>query len=295
MTDVLRMPADVAPTHESHLVIDAKDSAHMPSPRELWLYRDLLSMLVWRDISTRYRQTLLGPIWFIVQPLLPALVFTVLLGRIAGLSTDGRPSFLFYLCNQVAWGMFANVFGQVSGSLLGNVNIFSKVYFPRLIVPLAQVVSSSVTFAVQLGFLAVMVMITAIRQPDAGLTSDLGRLVFLIPAILFLAVLGLGFGLWMSALTAKYRDLSQITPVLVQVWMYGSSVLIPLSQLKGVTRSLVSANPVSVGVEAVRYSVLGSGTVTAMTLATGIATAVVVLISGIWIFNRSASTFVDTA
>ena len=262
---------------------------------ELWRYRDLLSVLVWRDFATKYKQTLLGPIWFLLQPILPTIVFTLVFGRVAKLSTDGLPPFLFYLCNQIAWGYFSNNFGSISNSLLSNMNMFSKVYFPRIVVPLSTLVSSLVTLGIQLllfsGFYVYYKFGTAV-----GATLHPEATMLLLPfVVLQLAAMSLGFGLWMAALTAKYRDLQQLSGVIIQLWMYGSAVVFPLSQIPEKYQPLVLANPVTFATEASRYCLLGEGTLSWGAGLYSVGVTVLILLSGLWIFNRTARTYVDIA
>ncbi len=262
---------------------------------ELWRYRDLLSVLVWRDFATRYKQTLLGPIWFLIQPILPTIVFTLIFNKMAGLSTDGLPPFLFYLCNQIAWGYFSGNFSAISGTLLMNMNLFSKVYFPRIVVPLSTLVSSLVTLGIQLLlFFGCYVYYKFFTTIGADLQPTTAML--LLPLVVVqLAGMSLGFGLWMAALTAKYRDLQQISGVIIQLWMYGSAVVFPLSEIPAKYQTLVSLNPVTFASEATRYCLLGHGTLSWAAGVYSTAVTVAIVLSGLWIFNRTARTYVDIA
>ena len=262
---------------------------------ELRRYRDLLSMLVWRDFATKYKQTILGPVWFLLQPLLPTVVFTIIFGHVAGMSTDGVPGFLFFLCNQIAWGYFATNFTAISTSLITNLNLFSKVYFPRLIVPISSVVSNLITLAIQLGLFAAVYLYVRLGT-TSGSRLQITPAILLFPLIVLqLAAMAMGFGLWMAALTAKYRDLQQISVVLLQVWMYGSAVMFPLSQMPQNYRTLLSINPATFLMEASRVSLLGVGTVSWPAGVWSVGLTLVMLLSGLRLFNRSAQTFVDVA
>jgi len=262
---------------------------------ELWGYRDLLSILVWRDFATRYKQTLLGPLWFLIQPILPALVFTVVFGQVAGMSTDGVPRFLFFLCNQVAWGYFSGNFNAISTSLLSNLNVFSKVYFPRLVVPLASAVSNLVTLGIQLGLFFVFFLYYRFGKPE-GASLHLSGTIFWLPlVVVLLAAMAMGFGLCMSALTAKYRDLQQVSAVLLQVWMYGSAVMYPLSQMPQKYRQLFSINPATFAIEASRYCLLGRATLSWTAGLWSVGLTLAVLLVGLRMFNQTARTFVDIA
>ncbi len=262
---------------------------------ELWDYRDLFSLLVWRDFVAKYKQTALGPIWFVLQPLLPTVVFTIIFGKVAGMSTDGMPGFLFFFCNQIFWGYFAANFTSVSTSLLANQNVFSKVYFPRLVVPLSSLASNAFSCLVQMAlFVAFYVWFKLPGHGGEALQLNWGLL--LLPlVVLLLAAQGLGFGLWMAALTAKYRDLQQISQVIIQMWMYGSAIIFPLSQIPEKYRVWVLLNPVTFVSEAARVCLLGTGTITWESGLTSVAITVLVLFTGLALFDRVARVFVDIA
>lgn len=260
----------------------------------LWRYRDLLVLLVQRDFTAKYQQTLLGPLWFIVNPVLNALVFTVLFSRLLGITTDGVPPMLFYLGGQLSWNYFANVLGSTGNSLAGNAGIFSKVYFPRLIPPLALCGSALIAFAVQLAVFAVFWLHHAFFTPF-GDSLRLGWELLLLPLlILQTAALALGVGLLLSALTAKYRDLQQLTGYLLQLWLYATPVIYPLSRVPEDWRWVVSLNPLASIVEATRLLLLGTGHVTFAAHAFSVALTVLVLFAGIVLYQRAARTFVDT-
>jgi len=262
---------------------------------ELWRYRDLLSMLVWRDFAVKYKQTILGPVWFLLQPLLPALVFTLVFSKLAGMPTDGLPPVLFNLCNQIIWIYFSTNFTSIGNSLLTNMNIFSKVYFPRLIVPLSSLVSSLVSLAIQIGLFAGFYLYYKLFTPAGG-HIHLSPAIFFMPfIILYLGAMSMGFGLWMAALTAKYRDLQQITPIIIQLWMYGSAVIFPLSKIPLKYQDYVSLNPVTFATEAARYCLLGQGTLSWGAGLWSVGITAVVLLGGLWNFNRTARTYVDIA
>ena len=262
---------------------------------ELRRHRDLLSMLVWKEFATKYKQTILGPIWFLIQPVLPALVFTVIFGQVAGMSTEGVPAFVFFLCNQVAWGYFSTNFLSVSNTLVTNLGIFSKVYFPRLVVPVSALVSNLLTLVIQLGLLAATIGLTYYRNPGTTHIHTSWEIALFPLVVLLLAAMALGFGLWIAALTAKYRDLQQVTALLVQVWMYGSAVMYPLSQMHGKLRLLISLNPATFAIEAARLCLIGVGTVSWVWGAWSVGFTLAALWLGLRVFNRTAQTFVDVA
>lgn len=262
--------------------------------REVLQYRDLLFLLVRRDFVSQYKQTILGPIWFVIQPLLTTLVFTVVFGRIAKIPTDDVPPVLFYLCGLLAWQYFARCMGGTSTTFTSNAGLFGKVYFPRLVVPLAVIMSKLIAFGIQLvTFLCFWVYFK--------LFTEAGSLIHMRPAVMLLpllvlqsAAIALGVGLWMSALTAKYRDFVHLSGFLTQLWMYATPVVYPLSLVPEKWRWVMAVNPMSGIVESYRYAFLGAGTVDPMYLAISAVTTVVVLISGILVFSRTERTFIDT-
>ena len=224
--------------------------------RELWDYRDLLMMFVKRDIVTIYKQTVLGPIWFFIQPIMTMLVYVVIFGNIAKIGTDGIPKPLFYLSGIIMWNYFAEAFNKTSTTFMTNAAIFGKVYFPRLIVPLSLVVSGLLKFFIQFGlFLAVYVYFWVTRDdihPNAWILAG--------PYLLLLmAALGLGFGIIFSSLTTKYRDLTFLITFGIQLAMYATPIIYPMSELSDRMRSVLWWNPIAHIVETFKYSFLGAG------------------------------------
>ncbi len=262
--------------------------------RDLLHYRDLWFLLVRRDFVSKYKQTILGPLWFIIQPVMMTLMFTVVFGRIAKIPTDGLPRMLFYLCGMLAWSYFAQCIQGTSTIFVTNANLFGKVYFPRLIVPLAVVSSNLIAFGIQLAtFIAFWIYFKFFTE--AGLHFGLTSYLFALPFLLLqTAAIGLGVGLWMSSLTAKYRDFAHLTGFLTQIWMYGTPVVYPLSQVPEKWRWLVSINPMTGIVETYRYAFLGAGTVEPRYLIISAVATVFLLISGVLLFSRTERTFIDT-
>ena len=259
----------------------------------IWHYRDLLQLLVWRDFASRYKQTILGPIWFIAQPLLMTLVFTIVFGHVAGLSTDGLPPTLFYLCGQLGWNYFAANFNANSSTLVMNAQLFSKVYFPRLVMPLSALISNLFAFAIQvLTFLAFYVYYKlAFPAASFGMTPY----ALLLPlVVVHAAIISLGVTLAMSALTAKYRDLIHVSPLIIQVWMYATPIIVPLSKFPLKWQWMVVLNPMTVVVESFRLTLLGHGTVHLSHLVYSVAVSLVLLIVGLLAFGKVEKTFVDT-
>jgi len=259
----------------------------------IWHYRDLLSLLVRRDFVAKYKQTVLGPLWFIIQPLIMSVVFTIIFGKVMKLSTDGLPPLLFYLCSQLGWNYFAQNFNSNSATLVNNAGLFGKVYFPRLVVPLASLVSNLITFVIQAAtFFAFFIYFKYVLK-SGNFHLD-WHVVFLPLLVLQSAALSLGLGLFMSALTAKYRDLVHLSPLLIQVWMYATPVIYPLSEFSEKWRWVVALNPMTSIVESFRFMLLGTGTVEPLYQLCSIAFTVVILIVGLLLFGKVEKTFIDT-
>ena len=262
--------------------------------RDLLHYRDLWYLLVRRDFVSKYKQTILGPAWFIIQPLMMTVMFTVVFGRIAKIPTDGLPRMLFYLCGMLAWSYFAACISGTSTIFVTNANLFGKVYFPRLVVPLAVVTSNLIAFAIQLvTFIAFWIFFKFFT--DAGTHFTLTPYLLALPLLLLqTAAIGLGVGLWMSSLTAKYRDFAHLTGFLTQLWMYATPVVYPLSEVPEKFRWVVSLNPMTGIVETYRYAFLGAGTVEPRYLIGSAVATVLLLVSGVLLFSRTERTFIDT-
>ena len=259
--------------------------------KELWDYRDLLYMFVKRDIVTVYKQTVLGPIWFFVQPIMTTLVYVVVFGNIAKISTDEIPKVLFYMSGIVMWNYFADSFGKTSTTFLANASIFGKVYFPRLIVPLSVVTSGLIKFLIQFSLFLVVfayyLVNTDLIQPNLW--------ILITPyLILLMAGLGLGFGIIFSSLTTKYRDLTFVIQFGVQLAMYATPIIYPMSLLSERARSVLWWNPIAHLIETIKYAFLGTGQASIAGLAYATVFTLVVLAIGVIIFNRTEQTFMDT-
>lgn len=273
------------------LVIKGKTSLFDVKFQDLWHYRDLLFMFVKRDFISFYKQTILGPLWFFIQPVLTTIVFSVIFGNIAGISTDGLPKFLFYLSGITAWGYFADCVTKTSTVFKDNANIFGKVYFPRLIMPLSIVVSNLVKFGVQLSLFFVMMIYFGIKGADFHVTNA----VLMFPGLLLLmALLGLGIGLIITAITTKYRDLTFLISFGVQLLMYATTVIYPLSSAPPAYKKYIELNPMTGIIEAFRYGFLGKGEFSLWSIGYSTIFAIVVLFLGILIFNKTEKNFVDT-
>lgn len=276
---------------EWDLVIEPQHSLLDLNLKDVWRYRDLLWLLVKRDFVSFYKQTILGPLWFFIQPLFTTLIFTFVFGNLAGLSTDGLPQPLFYMAGITAWNYFADCLTKTSTVFKDNANIFGKVYFPRLIMPLSIVVSNLVRFGVQM--LLFFLMLAYYAYTGGSFTPN--AYVLLSPMlILLMALLGLGLGLVITALTTKYRDLAFLITFGVQLMMYGTTVIYPLSAAPAKYRALIELNPMTGIIEAFRYGFLGQGEFTVSSFGYSVAFTLLALLLGVVIFNKTEKTFVDT-
>lgn len=259
----------------------------------LFHYRDLLWLLVKREFLARYKQTILGPAWFILQPLFTTVVFTIVFHKVAKISTDSLPPFLFYLCGLIIWDYFARCFILTSNSLISNARLFEKVYFPRLIVPLSDVIANLFSFTLQLVIFLGFYFYFKYFTP-AGISIKPNPVILGLPLLLLQTLaFSLGVGLWISALTAKYRDLIHIVNLLIQLWMYATPVIYPISTVPAHWRFILAINPMAAIVDLFRYAFFGTATLGLNYLLISIATTVAVLFSGILIFNRVERTFID--
>jgi lipopolysaccharide transport system permease protein len=257
-------------------------------------YSDLLWILVHRDFTAKYKQTILGPLWFFLNPLIMTFVFVVVFSRVMGASTDGLPDKLFYLCGMLGWTYFSAVLGSTSNSLGGNAHLFSKVYFPRLIPPIAVTISCLLALAIQLVTFGAFYLHHHLTVEPAQVATP-SWLWLAYPAIvLHMAFFGLGVGLVLSALTAKYRDVQHVQPVLINLWMYASPVIYPLSKIPEQFRWIVELNPLTAIVEATRLIFLGTGTVSTSSYLVSLGISALVFFIGLFAYQRAARTFVDT-
>ena len=259
--------------------------------KEIWDYRDLLMMFIKRDIVTVYKQTILGPIWFFIQPILTTLTYVVVFGNIAKISTDGIPAPLFYLSGITLWNYFADTFNKTSSTFVSNANIFGKVYFPRLIVPLSVVMSNVIKFCIQFTLFLLLWIWYLI---SSGSLSPNLWILSAVYCLILMAGLGLGFGIIFSSLTTKYRDLTFLIQFGVQLAMYATPIIYPMSTLDAKYQRILWWNPISHIIEAFKYGFLGAGQASITGLLYATAFTVVTLAFGIIIFNRTEQTFMDT-
>lgn len=259
--------------------------------KELWHYRDLLALLVRRDFVSFYKQTIFGPLWFFIQPIFTTIIFVFVFSRMAGLSTNGVPPALFYLAGTVAWNYFADCLTKTSTVFRDNANIFGKVYFPRLIIPLSIIISNLLKFGVQF-LLFILMMIWYLVQGEAFSPNGY---VLLFPFILIMMALhGLGVGLIITALTTKYRDLAFLVAFGVQLVMYATPVIYPLSSVPEKFQKFLMLNPLSGLIETFRYGFLGKGVFYPSAFLFSVISTVVVVTLGLIVFNKVERNFVDT-
>ena len=273
------------------LVLEPKTNLFDLKLKEVWRYRDLLMLLVRRDIVSFYKQTILGPLWFFIQPIFTTIVFVYIFGNLAGISTDGLPSPLFYMVGITAWNYFAECLNKTSTVFRDNAHIFGKVYFPRIVMPISIVISNLMRFGIQV--LLLIVVYLYYRLTGVALSLDFHILLFPLFVIL-MAMQGLGFGMLVSAMTTKYRDLIFLLTFGIQLLMYATTVIYPLSSLTGKMYFWVSLNPMTYVLEGIRRAVLGSGVFDLYTLSYAVGSSIVILFFGLFVFNKVEKSFVDT-
>ena len=262
--------------------------------REIWQYRDLLKIYIRRNIITQYKQTILGPLWIIIPPVLTTLVFTVIFGNIANISTDGLPKPLFYMAGIITWNYFSTALTSTSNSLAGNAGIFGKVYFPRIMIPLATLISSLVRYFIQLILFIGFMGYFLINNPKS--IEIQFQLLWLLPVfIIIMGLQGLGFGLLFSSLTAKYRDIRFLIGFGVRLLMYASPVIFPLSMVPEKYKWIILANPMSAVIESFRYIFLGVGQISSNAILYSISFTGTLLVLGLLIFNQTEKDFIDNA
>lgn len=293
---IKRKMADSAEKHideEWSTVIKPRESLLDVDFKEIWKYRDLWSLFVKRDIITQYKQTILGPLWYFVQPIMTTIMYMVVFGGIAGISTDGLPQALFYLSGICMWQYFSECMTKTSNTFVSNAGVFGKVYFPRLIVPLSTVTSNLIRFGIQF-MLFLVVYVYYVVFTDVNVGPNLYALLFPV-LVLMLAGLGLGFGILFSSMTTKYRDLTFLLGFFVQLWMYATPVIYPLSIITNEKLKLImSLNPLTGILEAFKYGMLGTGSFSWMALGYSFLFMVALLALGIVVFNRVQRGFMDT-
>ena len=260
--------------------------------KEVWKYRDLIVLFTRRSFVLTYKQTVLGPAWIFLNPLISSIIYAFVFGGIAGIETDGVPQLLFYLCSNAIWIFFSSCVTKNAQTFTANAGVFGKVYFPRLTTPISNVLAAIIQFGVQM----ILVLLFLVYYLVKGAVSPNWWAWLLIPvALVHLGVMGLGFGIIISSLTTKYRDLAILVNFGVQLWMYATPIVYPLSQLgDGLMKTILLINPVTAPVEVIRYAVLGQGTIVPAYMALSWVITVLVAVFGVMLFNHVEKTFMDT-
>lgn len=272
--------------------ITPKDNLLTLDWREIWRYRDMYVMFVQRTFRTAYKQTVLGPLWFIITPVLSVIVYVAVFGGIAKIPTDGVPPVLFYLLGISVWGYFASCLNSTSNSFVSNADIFGKVYFPRIIMPLVAVTTNLLTFAIQLAIFAVFYIYYVATGTDLQMHWQLALFPLL---VLILALMSVGFGMIFSSMTTKYRDLQVMLGKIVSLWVYVTPVIYPLSMVTNEKLHLaMSLNPVTPIMEAIKYSLLGQGQFSWLWLGYSVLFTIILLLVGLVMFNKVQKSFMDT-
>ena len=286
------MKEDIASTPTYHTHISSKHRWFDLNLKEVWRYRDLIVLFTRRTFVLTYKQTILGPAWIFLNPLISSIIYAFVFGGIAGIQTDGVPQLLFYLCSNAIWIFFSSCVTKNAQTFTANAGVFGKVYFPRLTTPISNVLASIIQFGVQM----ILVMAFLAYYLVKGAVSPNWWAWLLIPvALVHLGLMGLGFGIIISSLTTKYRDLAILVNFGVQLWMYATPIVYPLSQLgDGLMKTILLINPVTAPVELIRYAVLGRGTIVPAYLALSWAITALVALVGVMLFNHVEKTFMDT-
>ncbi len=279
-------------THDTHEIeIKAKHSSLSVNFKELWQYRDLIGLFVIRNFKLIYKQTVLGPLWLIITPLFTSVVFTAIFGQVAGMSTDGVPQFLFYMAGNTMWSLFFSAVTGTANTFVHNAGVFSKIYFPRLTVPISQVITSLLNFGIQFALLFIIYLYYMFTDPSIILGVNI---LFIVPILLQCIILGLAVGIIVSSLTTKYRDLAFAVTFGMQLWMYATPVVYPISTMSGTTLTLLLLNPVTPLVHNFKYALFGTGGLLLQPWALSIFITLVLLIWGVTMFNKIEKTFMDT-
>ena len=275
-----------------HTHITSKKKWFELNLKEVWQYRDLIVLFTKRTFALRYKQTILGPVWIFLNPFLTSVMYTLVFGNIAKIGTHGVPHILFYLSSSAIWTFFSDSVIRNAQTFTSNANVFGKVYFPRLTVPISNVLSAAIQFGIQM----IMVGMFLVYYVIQGTVSPNWMCFLLIPLILIqIGIMGMGFGIIVSSLTTKYRDLGILVSFGVQLWMYGTPIVYPLSEIsEGLLKKIITINPMTMPVELFRYAVLGHGTILPQYLVLSWIVTIVVALFGIMIFNRVEKTFMDT-
>ena len=277
---------------DHHIHISSKHNWYDLNLKEVWQYRDLITLFTRRNFVVTYKQTILGPAWIFLTPLFSSIVQAFVFGGIAGIQTDGVPRILFYLCSNAVWAFFSTCLVNNANTFTANANVFGKVYFPRLTTPISNVLSSIIRFGIQM---ILVMMFMGYYLIQKAVDPNWLAWVMIPVELIHLGILGMGFGIIISSLTTKYRDLTVLVEFGVSLWMYLTPIVYPLSTVaEGWMRTALMCNPVTVSVEMIRYAVLGKGTVAWGFYGLSWAVTLVVAVLGIMIFNKVERNFMDT-
>ena len=279
-------------TNYTETVIDSKDRIEVIKIKEIMQYKDLLILLVKRNFTLLYKQTILGPLWLILNPLLTSLMYSLVFGQIAGLETDGIPHLIFYLFSICTWDLFSNIVNSTSKTFLVNKDILGKVYFPRLIMPFSQAITSMINFLLQF-FVASIILFVYIKT-GTSITVSAWSLLIIPLMMVHLALLGLGIGLFFTSITVKYRDLALTINLFLQLLMYASAVIYPVSSMGGIIKKILLLNPITSIVSNMRYFVLGIGELLIGPWILSFIISICMFIVGCIIFNKTQKTFIDS-
>ena len=291
MTDLQERSSTTAQGNQWTTVIRPKGRWFNISLRELYRYKDLIGLFVRRDFVAIYKQTVLGPLWFVIQPLVTTILFTVIFGNVAGISTDGVPHLLFYFSGTLMWHYFSATLLKISGTFETNASMFGKVYFPRLTVPLSVLVTELITFGIQLAVFVVLCGYFAVQ----GLIPPPRPSMLVLPLlVLQIAAFSLGVGILVSSMTTRYRDLKYLLSFGIQLWMYGTPIVYPMSIVPDRWRWVFVLNPMSSVTETFRRAYFGVGGMSAAEIGVGVAVTASVLFAGLLLFGRIEKTFMDT-
>lgn len=284
----------------NNIIADSKYHTHITSKhnlfdlklKEVWQYRDLIVLFTKRSFVVTYKQTILGPAWIFINPFLTSIIYTFIFGGIAGISTDGVPQILFYLSSNAIWGFFSTCVTKNANAFAANANVFGKVYFPRLTIPISNVLASIIQFGVQM----ILVVVFLVYYMFEGTVTPSISLLVIVPVVLLhLGIMGLGTGIIISSLTTKYRDLAVLVTFGVQLWHYATPIIYPLSEIEpGLLKTLIMINPVTAPVELFRYALLGQGTIIMEYYTLSVVLTIIVAVVGVVIFNKVEKTFMDT-
>ena len=278
--------------NDYHVHISAKHNPMDLRLGEVWRYRGLIRLFTRRNFTVTYKQTVLGPAWLFISPLLTSIVYLIIFGRIADLSTDGTPQLLFYLTGTGVWTYFSSCVTVNSGTFVNNAHLFGKVYFPRLTIPVSSVLSAALKLAIQM---ILVLVLLAVYMIAGNVSPNFAAWPLVLLEVLQLGLLGMGVGIVISSLTTKYRDLSILVSFGVQLWMYASPIVYPLSTVSvGWLRTLLIINPVTAPMEIIRYALLGKGSIEALPVILSWVWTAAAALGGIVLFNRTERTFLDT-